>query len=37
VLWKPGEHGPERFYLQLGFRPTGQVLDGQVVGELFLD
>lgn len=37
VLWKPGEHGPEEFYLRLGFRPTGQVFHDQVVGELFLD
>jgi diamine N-acetyltransferase len=36
VLWKPGVHGPEDFYLRLGFRPTGQVLGGQVAGELFL-
>jgi diamine N-acetyltransferase len=36
VLWKPGEHGPEQFYLRLGFRATGQVLDGQKAGELFL-
>lgn len=37
VLWKPGEHGPEGFYLRLGFRPTGQVFHNQVVGELHLD
>lgn len=37
VLWVPGEHGPERFYLRLGFRPTGQEFHGQVVGERFLD
>lgn len=36
VLWKPGEHSPEQFYLRLGFRPTGQVLEGQVAGELIL-
>lgn len=36
VLWKPGEHSPEGFYLRLGFRPTGQEFHGQVVGELFL-
>ncbi|MEV6866457.1 hypothetical protein AB0M44_36375 [Streptosporangium subroseum] len=34
VLWVAGEHGPERFYLRLGFRPTGQEIHGQVVGEL---
>jgi diamine N-acetyltransferase len=36
VLWKPGDHSPEGFYLRLGFRPTGQVFHGQAVGELFL-
>jgi diamine N-acetyltransferase len=36
VLWKPGEHGPEGFYLRLGFRQTGQEFHGQVVGERFL-
>lgn len=34
VLWVPGQDGPEGFYRQLGFRPTGEELDGQVVGEL---
>ena len=37
VLWVPGEHGPENFYLRLGFRPTGEVLHGQVVGERFAE
>jgi len=36
VLWVPGEHGPEGFYLRLGFHPTGQEMDGEVIGELFL-
>lgn len=36
VLWVPGEHGPEGFYLRLGFRPTGEKLHGEVVGELLL-
>lgn len=36
VLWVPGPAGPERFYLRLGFRPTGEEFHGQVVGELFL-
>jgi diamine N-acetyltransferase len=36
VLWVPHEHFPERFYLGLGFRPTGQVLHGEVVGELIV-
>lgn len=37
VLWVPDEHGPEDFYLRLGFRPTGEVIHDQVVGEIFLD
>jgi diamine N-acetyltransferase len=37
VLWKPGEHSPEGFYLRLGFRPTGEEFHGQLVGERFLD
>lgn len=36
VLWERGEHGPEAFYLRLGFRPTGEELFGEVVGELLL-
>ncbi|MEV4115155.1 GNAT family N-acetyltransferase [Nonomuraea sp. NPDC049695] len=36
VLWVAGEHGPEQFYLRLGFRPTGQEVHGQIVGELLL-
>ncbi|MFC9254337.1 GNAT family N-acetyltransferase [Amycolatopsis thailandensis] len=36
VLWIPGEHGPEAFYLRLGFRDTGTVHDGQHVGEIDL-
>jgi diamine N-acetyltransferase len=32
VLWKPGDHSPEPFYLKLGFHPTGQVHEGEVVG-----
>jgi diamine N-acetyltransferase len=37
VLWKPGEHGPEGFYLRLGFRTTGERFHDQVVGERYLD
>ncbi|MFD0556576.1 diamine N-acetyltransferase [Stackebrandtia endophytica] len=37
VMWKQGEHGPENFYLKLGFTPTGEEFHGQVVGELFID
>ncbi|MFG1808202.1 GNAT family N-acetyltransferase [Streptomyces sp. NPDC049040] len=36
VLWVPGDDGPAGFYRQLGFRPTGEELQGQVVGELSL-
>ncbi|TLW92296.1 GNAT family N-acetyltransferase [Saccharomonospora piscinae] len=36
VFWVPGEHGPERFYLRLGFRPTGRIVEGQVLGRLEL-
>ncbi|WP_104165564.1 GNAT family N-acetyltransferase [Arthrobacter sp. SX1312] len=31
VLWERGEHGPEGFYLKLGFVPTGEQLFGEVV------
>ncbi|WP_449061761.1 GNAT family N-acetyltransferase [Planomonospora algeriensis] len=33
VTWVPGEGGPERFYLKLGFQPTGEISDGEVVAE----
>ncbi|MFI6448436.1 GNAT family N-acetyltransferase [Kitasatospora sp. NPDC050543] len=36
VTWVPGEHGPERFYLGLGFRRTGETSGDQVVGEMSL-
>ncbi|MFF2011136.1 GNAT family N-acetyltransferase [Streptomyces sp. NPDC058195] len=36
VSWVPGEHGPEGFYLGLGFRLTGETSGDQVVGELEL-
>lgn len=36
VLWVPGDDGPEGFYLRLGFTPTGEVLGGEIVGELIL-
>lgn len=34
--WHPGDDGPERFYLGLGFRLTGEMSGGQRVGELNL-
>ncbi|MEU0136669.1 GNAT family N-acetyltransferase [Streptomyces sp. NPDC006296] len=33
VTWCEGEHGPEGFYLRLGFRRTGGTSGEQVVGE----
>jgi diamine N-acetyltransferase len=36
VTWGQGEHGPEGFYLGLGFRLTGEKSGDQVVGELDL-
>ncbi|MFF3439511.1 GNAT family N-acetyltransferase [Streptosporangium sp. NPDC002721] len=36
VTWVPGEHGPERFYLRLGFRLTGETSGEEIVGELDL-
>jgi len=36
VFWVRHDHGPEGFYLRLGFRPTGEELLGQVLGELAL-
>jgi len=34
--WVPGPGGPEPFYLGLGFEPTGEVDEGEVVGRLAL-
>jgi diamine N-acetyltransferase len=31
VTWEPGEHGPEAFYLGLGFEPTGELSGSQTV------
>ncbi|MEV6400031.1 GNAT family N-acetyltransferase [Streptomyces sp. NPDC051907] len=36
ATWEPGESGPERFYLGLGFRLTGEKSGGETVGELEL-
>ena len=36
VSWHPGDHGPEGFYRRLGFRRTGALNQGEVVGELLL-
>ncbi|MCQ9135704.1 MULTISPECIES: GNAT family N-acetyltransferase [Streptomyces] len=37
VTWHEGEHGPEQFYLRLGFRKTGEKVEGETVGVLALD
>lgn len=34
--WVPEDGGPEPFYRVLGFEPTGEVDDGEVVGRLEL-
>ncbi|MFD3733159.1 GNAT family N-acetyltransferase [Streptomyces sp. NPDC058632] len=36
VTWHPGENGPEDFYLGLGFRRNGEVVEGETVGVLDL-
>ena len=36
VLWVQGDGGPEGFYLRLGFTPTGEVMGGEIVGEMML-
>jgi diamine N-acetyltransferase len=36
VSWVPAEGGPEPFYRGLGFEPTGEIDDGEVVARLVL-
>ncbi|MFD3505071.1 GNAT family N-acetyltransferase [Streptomyces sp. NPDC058676] len=36
VTWHTGPHGPENFYLGLGFRPNGETSEGEIVGVLEL-
>jgi diamine N-acetyltransferase len=36
VSWVPEEGGPEPFYRGLGFEPTGEIDDGEVVARLVL-
>lgn len=36
VSWQPGPHGPEEFYLRLGFRKNGETSGDQTVGVLDL-
>jgi diamine N-acetyltransferase len=35
--WVPGDGGPAEFYRKLGFEPTGEIDEGEVVGRLALD
>lgn len=37
VSWSEHQHGPEGFYLRLGFQPTGARNRGEIVAELPLD
>jgi RimJ/RimL family protein N-acetyltransferase len=37
VSWVPGKGSPEPMYLSLGFAPTGDVVDGEVVARLRFD
>ncbi|QSB07105.1 GNAT family N-acetyltransferase [Natronoglycomyces albus] len=34
TMWVPGDVGPEKFYVRMGFTVTGEIFGGQVVGEL---
>ena len=34
--WVPGENGPEAFYVKLGFEPTGELDDDEIVARLDL-
>lgn len=36
VSWVPADGGPEPFYRGLGFEPTGEIHDGEVVARLVL-
>ncbi|MFH9743772.1 GNAT family N-acetyltransferase [Streptomyces anulatus] len=36
VTWKPGEGGPEEFYLRLGYRKRGITEDAECLGDLDL-
>jgi len=37
VTWHEGEHGPQDFYLRLGFCENGEKSEGETVGVLRLD
>jgi diamine N-acetyltransferase len=34
VSWMPGKGSPEPMYLRLGFEPTGEIDDGEIVARL---
>jgi RimJ/RimL family protein N-acetyltransferase len=34
--WVPGKGSPERFYLNRGYEPTGQIVDGEIEGRKLL-
>jgi diamine N-acetyltransferase len=36
TTWSQHEHGPEGFYVRLGFRPTGERHQGEIVAERIL-
>jgi diamine N-acetyltransferase len=36
LSWVPGPGSPEGFYLRLGFEPTGEIDDGEIVARLAL-
>jgi diamine N-acetyltransferase len=36
VIWESGEHGPEEFFLHVGFVPVAETQYGEVVGALAL-
>lgn len=37
VSWEEGRGGPEPFYVKLGFEPTGEVEDGEIVARVPID
>ena len=36
VCWVQDQLSPEEFYLRLGFRPTGNVIHGEIEADLLL-
>ena len=37
VIWEPGEAGPERFFLSVGFTPVDETQYGEVIGAFDID